>query len=178
MSDLKKLAYDSGASQEGWEMWQMLLAVADLDPQVIVEVGCDKGGFLKTLAEAFPAATIVGIEEVQHPGLADCTVIYGNSHAPETVDKLLAAIDNRKIDFLFIDGDHRYPAVKKDYETYSPLVRKGGIVGFHDINSRDIEGVEAGVFFSELDKQRPRQVAKVASFQQGKTTPGTGIVWL
>jgi predicted O-methyltransferase YrrM len=38
-----------------------------------------------------------------------------------------------KLDFLFIDGDHTYEGVKKDFEMYSPLVRKGGLIAFHDI---------------------------------------------
>jgi predicted O-methyltransferase YrrM len=43
-------------------------------------------------------------------------------------------LDNKTIDFLFIDGDHSYKAVKSDFENYSKFVRKGGIVAFHDIN--------------------------------------------
>jgi hypothetical protein len=35
--------------------------------------------------------------------------------------------------FLFIDGDHTYEGVKKDFEMYSPLIRKGGFIAFHDI---------------------------------------------
>jgi predicted O-methyltransferase YrrM len=37
------------------------------------------------------------------------------------------------LDFLFIDGDHTYGGVRSDFEMYAPLVRKGGIVVFHDI---------------------------------------------
>ena len=37
------------------------------------------------------------------------------------------------IDFLFIDGDHRYAGVKKDYKLYSDLVRPGGLIALHDI---------------------------------------------
>jgi len=40
---------------------------------------------------------------------------------------------DNKVDFLFIDADHSYEGVKKDFEMYSPLVRKGGIIAFHDI---------------------------------------------
>jgi len=36
-------------------------------------------------------------------------------------------------DFLFIDGDHTYEGVEGDFEMYSPLVRRGGIIAFHDI---------------------------------------------
>ena len=40
---------------------------------------------------------------------------------------------DNKVDFLFIDADHSYEGVKKDFEMYSLLVRKGGIIAFHDI---------------------------------------------
>jgi predicted O-methyltransferase YrrM len=34
---------------------------------------------------------------------------------------------------LFIDGDHTFEGVKKDWEMYSPLVRPGGLIVFHDV---------------------------------------------
>jgi predicted O-methyltransferase YrrM len=37
------------------------------------------------------------------------------------------------LDVLFIDGDHTYDGVKADYQMYRPLVRKGGLIAFHDI---------------------------------------------
>ena len=39
----------------------------------------------------------------------------------------------KKVDLLFIDGDHSYEGVKKDFEMYSPLVADGGVIAFHDI---------------------------------------------
>lgn len=36
------------------------------------------------------------------------------------------------IDFLFIDGDHEYDAVRRDWEAWSPHVTPRGRVGFHD----------------------------------------------
>jgi predicted O-methyltransferase YrrM len=36
------------------------------------------------------------------------------------------------IDFLFIDADHSYEAVKRDWEGWFPKVRKGGYVALHD----------------------------------------------
>lgn len=38
-----------------------------------------------------------------------------------------------KVDFLHIDGEHSYEAVKYDFETYSPFVRDGGLIAIHDI---------------------------------------------
>lgn len=36
------------------------------------------------------------------------------------------------IDFLFIDADHSYEAVKADWEEWFPKVRKGGYIALHD----------------------------------------------
>ncbi len=37
-------------------------------------------------------------------------------------------------DALFIDGNHSYEYVKKDYENYRDKVKPGGIIAFHDVN--------------------------------------------
>jgi len=36
------------------------------------------------------------------------------------------------LDFVYIDGNHRYEFVKKDIENYYPKVKKGGFIGGHD----------------------------------------------
>lgn len=38
-------------------------------------------------------------------------------------------------DMIFIDGDHTYEAVKKDYHLWKPKVRPGGILCGHDYHS-------------------------------------------
>ncbi|MBP7552159.1 MAG: class I SAM-dependent methyltransferase [Spirochaetes bacterium] len=45
--------------------------------------------------------------------------------------------NNIKIDFLFIDGNHSYEGVKKDWDLYSPLLKPDSIVLFHDIGWAD-----------------------------------------
>jgi predicted O-methyltransferase YrrM len=39
---------------------------------------------------------------------------------------------NTEIDFLLIDGDHSEPAVRRDWEEWSPFIVEGGVVLFHD----------------------------------------------
>jgi len=56
-----------------------------------------------------------------------------NSHSRQTLERVKKILGKEKLDFLFIDGDHSYEGVKKDFEMYSSLVRKGGIIVFHDI---------------------------------------------
>lgn len=38
----------------------------------------------------------------------------------------------KKIDFIFIDGDHSYEGVKQDFDDWFPKVSKGGIIFLHD----------------------------------------------
>ena len=44
-----------------------------------------------------------------------------------------AADFKEPIDLLFIDGNHDYEAVLQDYEQWSPLVKPGGMIAFHDV---------------------------------------------
>jgi predicted O-methyltransferase YrrM len=36
------------------------------------------------------------------------------------------------LDFLFIDGDHRYESVLRDFNEWTPLIKTGGILAMHD----------------------------------------------
>lgn len=47
-----------------------------------------------------------------------------------------------RFDFVFIDGDHTYAAVKRDIELWWPLVNEGGLLCGHDIDHpRDLRGL-------------------------------------
>jgi len=42
------------------------------------------------------------------------------------------------LDFVYIDGNHRYKFVKQDIENYYPKLKKGGILAGHDFNEFEI----------------------------------------
>lgn len=42
-------------------------------------------------------------------------------------------LQGHEYDFLFIDGGHSYDDARLDYKLCAPLVRKGGVIAFHDI---------------------------------------------
>jgi predicted O-methyltransferase YrrM len=65
--------------------------------------------------------------------------LRGSSHDPEIRQNFKGIIGPKLLDFLFIDGDHTYEGIKKDYEHYAQYVRKGGVIAFHDILQRENE---------------------------------------
>ena len=80
-----------------------------------------------------------------------------DSHAKATLDEVRDILEGRFVDLLFIDGDHTYIGAKQDYEVYSPLVQKGGLIIFHDIR-RYVGKPEAEVdkLWNELKKNNPK----------------------
>lgn len=84
-------------------------------------------------------------------------------------------INNRKIDFLFIDGDHTYKGVKKDFEMYKSFVSEDGIIALHDIALHPPEtNCKVHEFWNEIKNNYNYQEI-VENKNQGWA--GIGIVW-
>jgi len=47
------------------------------------------------------------------------------------------------LDFIYIDGNHTYPFIKKDLSLYYPKVKPGGVFGGHDFSMHHIGVVQA-----------------------------------
>lgn len=156
-------AITNGAQQKPRELAQFLELVSALNPRVIVEIGVHAGGTLFAWRQL--AETVVGIDEF--PGGAEpiycisghprnehgAETIIGDSHNESTVSALTDLLDGRLIDCLFIDGDHTYDGVRQDYEMYRPLVRAGGLIGFHDIATHDLQNCDVEQFWNEIKDQ-------------------------
>jgi hypothetical protein len=69
--------------------------------------------------------------------------ILGDSADPATLARLEMVLAGRKIDLLFIDGNHSAPGVKADYEMYGPLTRH--LIAIHDVHAvmNRVEAVNA-----------------------------------
>jgi predicted O-methyltransferase YrrM len=74
-------------------------------------------------------------ETMEKYELLDYITIY-----PTTSEEANKHFPEKSIDFLFIDGNHDYDAVKKDYNLWSPLIAKGGIIVLHDVKANHVDG--------------------------------------
>ena len=73
-------------------------------------------------------------------------VILGNSQKEETWKKVK---EFGEFDMLFIDGDHTYMGITRDYNWYHGLVKTGGIIVFHDSICR-VNGFGITEFLKDL----------------------------
>jgi cephalosporin hydroxylase len=147
------------AMQHTAELAAVLKLAADLQPQVVVEIGCMTGGALYAWRQI--CDEVYGITlPMGPPGyLVDhgAYVWFGDSHDPVSKEWLDACLCGRPVDVLHIDGDHSYQGVKADYEMYSPLVRPGGLVIVNDVLN-DWDAPDEGRFWKELTAAREHPV--------------------
>jgi cephalosporin hydroxylase len=176
------------------EIEQLLQLLKSVKPRVVLEIGTNRGGNLFLLTRtAAPDALIVSVDlpggefgggyplwrvplyrnfamQNQHVEL-----VRGNSHSPETLCRAERKLDGRKVDFLFIDGDHTYEGVKQDYEMFSPLVREGGMIGLHDIlPAPGFPTCHVDKFWNELKNSHSNYLEFIHDRNQGWA--GIGIV--
>lgn len=156
------------------EFLELLKNFKRLNPRYILEIGTANGGTLFCFCKLVrDDATIISIDLPEGPfggGYPNWKIsIYQafkkpnqklyllreDSHQKEALEKVKEILDGNQLDFLFIDGDHSFEGVKKDFEMYSPLVRKGGIIAFHDIAPNGILELAGGVsrFWKEIEKK-------------------------
>ena len=177
-------------SQVRAEINQLLTLISQIHPKTVLEIGTSLGGTLYTFSKvAANNATIISVDLPRgYPlwkialyksfaqGSQKIHLVQGNSHAPSTLSKVKKIINETEVDVLFIDGDHSYEGVKRDFEMYTPLVRNCGLVVFHDIVSGPSESV-GGVpkFWSEI-KCSYSYIEIVENWQQGGF--GIGVLFL
>ena len=135
LSEAHKKLYDVRCYQSPLEMESLLNLLTYHKIETIVEIGSCHGGTANIWRMMYPQADIVCIDLNFNLWLPDIPVkrIVGDTTDERTKNLLRLHLDGKQIDFLFIDGDHNYESCKSDWEMYSPLVREGGIIAFHDV---------------------------------------------
>tara|TARA_B100000886_G_scaffold322188_1_gene265011 strand:- start:35 stop:697 length:663 start_codon:yes stop_codon:yes gene_type:complete len=98
------------------------------------------------------------------------TLITGSSTAKSTIKKVK---NFSSYDLIFIDGNHSYQYVKKDFENYCNYLSKKGIIIFHDIINKDWPGVRK--LFNEIKLTKKFHTHEITS-HGNKINYGLGLV--
>lgn len=155
--------------QNEHELRTLLALLEQERPRTVVEIGSYNGGSLFLWSRiAAPDAALVAVDVTDRilggasPRAHLCrsfaqraqtvTTLFGrDSHHPATRREVERALGGRKIDFLFIDGDHTYAGVAADFELYGDLVGDGGLIAFHDIAHETTAGfIEVARFWEDF----------------------------
>jgi len=183
------------AKQVAGELTALGELVATLRPKCALEIGTKHGGTLLFLCRlASPQATVISVDLPGGRfggGYSRCRgwfymrfarrrqrlqLLRGDSHSGEMLARVREILGTQELDYLFIDGDHTYEGVKRDFELYAPLVRRGGLIALHDIAEHPpTTGCEVSQFWNEI-RGRYRHLEMIANRQQG--WGGIGVVYV
>jgi predicted O-methyltransferase YrrM len=172
------------------EIEGLLRLLAPRKPKFILEIGTANGGTLFLYCQvADPEAVVISVDL---PGgwfgggyPAWKSLLYrkfvsrdqrlhllrADSHSAKTFSRVRQLLNGRKLDFMFIDGDHTYEGVKQDYLKYRELCAPDAVIGFHDIvpNAADPD-CEVPRFWDELKSQN-----RTEEFVENPAQEGAGI---
>lgn len=195
--DIRKVvqeAFQIGMGQDEWEITRFceLLAfdyVLAFHNHPVLEIGSDKGGTFHLWQRIIVPPVAISVDLPFGPWGSRCDMtdrneawrgkygtmsksVLGDSHDASTLDAVVHHLRGfQHVGMLFIDGDHSYGGVKKDFEMYSPLVASGGWVVFHDINETEFhknQGCYVHGFWSTLK-------GKKITISSGHDSGGIGI---
>jgi predicted O-methyltransferase YrrM len=190
---LAEAAIDRQASQKIRELAPLVAVLRRRNLKTVVEIGSAAGGTFFAWCELAAAdALIVSIDLPGGPfspnaGSVERLRAYArheqrlyffrdDSHLPATKEALVRVLAGRSIDFLFIDGDHSYEGVRRDFDLYAPLVGRGGIIAFHDIAPHPPEsGCRVEQLWNEI---KPNRTCTEYIDRGGQSWGGIGIIYV
>lgn len=146
----KELAHKSVsewfAYQNEIELEFALNAVGLFMPRVVVEIGTAFNASIACWCEVAKPELAIGIDPLTLPknppqqrvfdelkNTYNLHIIQKRSEDPDAQFELEKILNGRKIDFLFIDGEHIYDNVHYDCYEYLKYMSNRSMIGFHDI---------------------------------------------
>ncbi len=162
--------YKVNSVQKRSEVMSLVQHVNNLKPKYVLEIGTYNGGTLFMWANITRNKVVTcDLRNPEHrcqlykmfpPDESKCKVVAleGDSHNLSFKDIVYSEFNDKKLDFLFIDGDHTEAGVEADFNNYKDLVRPGGIVAFHDIlKNQPVEGNQVYYFWERVKNNYKHQ---------------------
>lgn len=150
-----------GSTQVEREIVGFLERARKAEPKRVCEIGTSFGGTAFLLSRGLTSATeYIGIDlfvknrlqlrRFGRPGQR-LHFLDGSSRDPAIVRRVERILGGEPLDLLFVDGDHTYEGVSGDFLSYRHLLREGGIIAFHDIQSDGRAlGIESDAYVGEV----------------------------
>lgn len=171
--------------QDEYELVELAKRVKKKSPKYVLEIGTAEGGTLYVWSRYLDSVNkIVSIDigkayEKRTKFFSKFSArkkykfINNYSQKRNTIDKVKEEMD-KGVDFLFIDGDHTYKGVKKDFDLYKGMVNKGGVIAFHDIIETGYSKMGVPKLWSEIeDIYRTEEIIRKDGNKQG----GIGLLY-
>jgi len=134
------------------ELWWVYAKVYSIRPKVILEIGTANGGTAKFWEKTLDSDGLLVTADIRvhlrdeynfcdfSDAVSELHILENfDSQNPNSVEIIRRILGTGAVDFLYIDAAHSYEGLKIDYEFWTPLVRSGGLVGFHDTNHPPIK---------------------------------------
>lgn len=125
--------------------------VDSIKPHNFLEIGCLGPSF--NVLSNLCSGVKVAVDLVDNSARIDCTHYFVVGDSSQVFDRVKAICD--EFDFIFIDADHTYQGVSRDFHTYRHLLSHRGIMAFHDIDPDHIfkenDGGQAYKFWQDLN---------------------------
>lgn len=112
-----------------------------------IEIGTDQGTTTEYLLRSIPDLKLYGVDDYTENRTEDVQNLtfelfkknvspYSKrfTHYKNTSDDAVSKFKDESVDFIFVDGDHKYEQVLKDCQNYYPKLKKGGLFCGHDWN--------------------------------------------
>lgn len=161
--------------QSDYELNKFKEIITKIKLRRILDIGTYKGGSLLHFTQlAEKNATIISIDLPYSQGVEyfyqtedniklyksfgveknqDIHIILQDCHLQDTYEWVKKILNRNKLDVLFIDECHDYATTKCSFDMYRQLVRKGGIIGLHDIMPSETRGFQVHILWAELKKK-------------------------
>lgn len=166
-----------GAFQDRDELSAVLSLAREYKVKRVIEIGTCTGATAWAFTQAPSVIQVITIDISWRYTGDDPLIqfIHGSSNNDETIARVRELLDGDLADFLLIDGGHEEVQVQKDWDNYSPMVRPGGIVVFHDINEwKGHPEIQVRPAWLRISRPYPH----IELISDRETSPGTGMIWL
>lgn len=165
----KKACKEWFAYQDPFELEMALRSLKKFHPKRICEIGTANGASIASWCEACKPELAIGLDPLTNPKTPEQQASFDYlmqkynikmipyiSRFQEAHDMMKNFLKGKKLDFLFIDGEHGFRDVVYDFNFYLPYMNSPSIIGFHDIYYREDlidSGQESGLFWERIKKK-------------------------